>query len=167
MKNNENIKELTKMAVLVALTATLTLIVRIPTPTGGNINLGDVVIFIASFLLGGLNGGFIGGVGSAIADLIGGSSNFVIATLIIKFLEGFVVGTLFYLFKNKNIIAIILSSSAGAFVMVLGYFIFEYFCFGIGTAISVLLPNIIQGLVCIILAVMLKSIITPKYLLKN
>ena len=150
------------MAVLVALTATLTLIVRIPTPTGGNINLGDVVIFIASFLLGGLRGGIIGGIGSATADLIGGSHSFVIATLIIKFLEGFVVGELFYLFKNKNNVAIILSSSAGAFIMVLGYFIFEYFCFGIGVAISVVLPNIIQGIVCVILAVILKSIIPKK-----
>ena len=162
MKNNENIKTLTKMAVLIALTATLTLIIRIPTPTGGNINLGDIVIFIASFLLGGLKGGFIGGVGSAIADLLGGSNNFVFATLIIKFLEGFAVGKLFDIFKKKNSIAIILSASVGAVIMVIGYFVFEYFCFGIGTAISVVIPNIIQGIVCVILAVILQPIFIKK-----
>ena len=162
MKNNENIKTITKMAVLTALTATLTLIIRIPTPTGGNINLGDLVIFITSFLLGGLKGGIVGGVGSATADLIGGSSNFVIATLIIKFLEGLVVGKLFDCFKNKSSIAIILSASIGAIIMVLGYFIFEYFCFGIGAAISVVIPNIFQGVVCVILAFMLQTIFIKK-----
>lgn len=159
---DEKIKTLTKMAVLTALTAVLTLIIRIPTPTGGNINLGDVVIFISSFLLGGSRGGLVGGIGSATADLLGGSSNFVIATLIIKFLEGFAVGQLFNLFKKQNTIAIILSASAGAFIMVLGYFIFEYFFFGIGTAISVVLPNIMQGIVCVILAVILQSIFIKK-----
>lgn len=159
---DEKIKTLTKMAVLTALTAVLTLIIRIPTPTGGNINLGDVVIFISSFLLGGFRGGLVGGIGSATADLLGGSSNFVIATLIIKFLEGFAVGQLFNLFKKQNTIAIILSASAGAFIMVLGYFIFEYFFFGIGTAISVVLPNIMQGIVCVILAVILQSIFIKK-----
>ena len=159
---DEKIKTLTKMAVLTALTAVLTLIIRIPTPTGGNINLGDVVIFISSFLLGGSRGGLVGGIGSATADLLGGSSNFVIATLIIKFLEGFIVGQLFNLFKKQNTIAIILSASAGAFIMVLGYFIFEYFFFGIGTAISVVLPNIMQGIVCVILAVILQSIFIKK-----
>ena len=159
---DEKIKTLTKMAVLTALTAVLTLIIRIPTPTGGNINLGDVVIFISSFLLGGFRGGLVGGIGSATADLLGGSSNFVIATLIIKFLEGFIVGQLFNLFKKQNTIAIILSASTGAFIMVLGYFIFEYFFFGIGTAISVVLPNIMQGIVCVILVVILQSIFIKK-----
>lgn len=159
---DEKIKTLTKMAVLTALTAVLTLIIRIPTPTGGNINLGDAVIFISSFLLGGFRGGLVGGIGSATADLLGGSSNFVIATLIIKFLEGFIVGQLFNLFKKQNTIAIILSASVGAFIMVLGYFIFEYFFFGIGTAISVVLPNIMQGIVCVILVVILQSIFIKK-----
>ena len=154
----KNVKILTKMAVLTALTAVLTLIIRIPTPTGGNINLGDAVIFVSAFLLGGLKGGIVGGIGSAIADFIGGSNNFVFATLVIKFLEGLIVGQLFNLFKTKNTIAIILSSSTGAFIMVLGYFIFEYFCFGVGTAISVILPNMMQGIVCVILAVILQPI---------
>ena len=48
-----------------------TVLVRIPVPGGGYFNLGDVVI-IFSGLFGGWKAGLIaGGIGSALADLIG------------------------------------------------------------------------------------------------
>ena len=68
-----------------------TLLVRIPVPGGGYFNLGDVVI-IFSGLFGGWKAGLIaGGIGSALADLIG-FPVFAPITLIIKGLEGLVAG---------------------------------------------------------------------------
>jgi uncharacterized membrane protein len=54
-----------------ALVAAATLIFRIPNPMGGYFNLGDVTIFAVALTFNPVVGAVAGGVGSAIADLIG------------------------------------------------------------------------------------------------
>ena len=155
------IKTLTENAMLIALTAIVTLAIRIPTPTGGHINLGDTVIILSAIIFGSIRGSLTGGIGSAIADLIGGHYFFIPGTLIIKALEGYLVGTLNSLLKN-TLTARILSGLAGAFIMVLGYFIYEIIFINIAVAISVVVPNTIQGIVCAVLAVIIFPLITKK-----
>lgn len=155
------IKDLTINAMLIALTAIVTLAIRVPTPTGGHINLGDTVIILAAFLFGAVRGALAGGIGSALADLIGGHYFFIPGTLIIKSLEGWIVGTLNSTLKNK-LTARIISGLAGALIMVLGYFIYELIFINIAVAISVVIPNTLQGIVCVILAVSLYPLIGKK-----
>jgi len=79
------------MAVMSALVAVGTLIIRIPNPMGGYFNVGDVMIFVSALTFSPLIGGVAGGLGSAIADIIG-FPLFVVPTLIIKGLEGLIAG---------------------------------------------------------------------------
>ena len=58
-------------AVMSALVAVATLTFRIPNPMGGYFNLGDVTIFAVALTFNPVVGAVAGGVGSAIADLIG------------------------------------------------------------------------------------------------
>lgn len=122
------------VAIFSALIFILTVIIRVPVPTTqGYINIGDIGVMFTGLLFGPIIGGFAGGIGPAIADLIG-YPIFTFPTLLIKGLEGFIVGLISNP-KNKNfridykdIIAVIM----GGIIMVSGYFLVEAFIFGLG-----------------------------------
>ena len=144
------------MAVMSALVAVGTLIVRIPNPMGGYFNVGDVMIFVSALTFNPLIGGVAGGLGSAIADIIG-FPVFAIPTLIIKGLEGLLAG----LITNKksiyrDIIAVLVAGAE----MVTGYFLVEVYLWGIGAALAEVPANIAQialgGLIGIPVALILR-----------
>ncbi|MCW4046915.1 MAG: ECF transporter S component [Candidatus Bathyarchaeota archaeon] len=87
-----DIEKLTKISIFTALVFVATFIIRVPiAATGGYFNLGDSAIYVAALLFGPLVGGIVGGIGAAIADIIG-YPIFVPGTLIIKLCEGVVTG---------------------------------------------------------------------------
>ena len=71
-------------ALLAALTAVATMIIRIPTPTQGYIHLGDGMVLICGILLGPGLGALAAGIGSMMADLIGGYMAWVPGTFAIR-----------------------------------------------------------------------------------
>ena len=71
-------------ALLAALACVATLVIRIPSPTGGYMNLGDTVVLLSAYLLGPAWGAVAAGLGSALADLFSGYTAYVPATLLIK-----------------------------------------------------------------------------------
>ncbi len=141
---------------MIALVFLTTYFTRIPTPLpGGYFNLGDAMIMLAAVFLGPLGGLAAGAIGSGLADLAAGAFLFAPITLVVKGIEGLIVGILAakYLRSGKKrhgnlLIAVI----AGAIIMVAGYFFAEAFllglfdeAFGITAAVAELLPNSIQG----------------------
>lgn len=146
-----NIRHTARNALLVALTATATLVIRIPTPaTQGYINVGDAVVFVSALLFGAQAGAMAGGIGSALADLIGGYTFWAPFTLVIKGAEGFVAGGLFgwtgrTLSKASGIaLAIPTLVMAGGW-MVLGYFLVETQLYGWGPASVSAVGNMVQA----------------------
>jgi len=144
------------MAVMSALVAVGTLIVRIPNPMGGYFNVGDVMIFVSALTFNPLIGGVAGGLGSAIADIIG-FPVFAVPTLIIKGLEGLLAG----LITNKkslyrDIIAVLVAGTE----MITGYFLVEVYLWGVGAALAEVPANIAQialgGLIGIPVALVLR-----------
>ena len=88
-----NVRTTTLFALLIALTTVATMVVQIPTPpTQGYINVGDSMIYVSALLFGPLAGLLAGGIGSALADWLTGYGQFAPYTLVIKGLEGLVVG---------------------------------------------------------------------------
>jgi uncharacterized membrane protein len=87
-------------AVFAALVAAATSVLNISIPsTKGYFNLGDMMVYTAAILTGPLVGGLAGGVGSALSDAYLGYFNFAPGTLVIKGLEGLIVG---YLFRRRD-----------------------------------------------------------------
>lgn len=132
-------KEITLTALLIALTAAATLAIRIPVPaTQGYINLGDSMVYISALLFGPITGLLAGGIGSALADVLGGYSQFAPYTLVIKGLEGIIVGLLAWrLTKGPTptvggVAAAIAAIVAGGTVMVSGYFATEAWVMRLG-----------------------------------
>lgn len=126
------------IGIFAALTCVTTMVISIPIPaTQGFINIGDAIVMIAGLLLGPIIGGIAGGVGSSLADIFLGYTIYAPATLIIKGLEGFIVGLIanpknhFFKFNYRDVIAVI----AGGLIMVFGYFFYEILIFGIPSAL--------------------------------
>lgn len=78
---------------MTALVFVLTFLIKIPVPfTSGYIHLGDSMIYISVIVLGPVFGAFASGVGSMLADVIGGYVQYALPTLIIKSLMALVMG---------------------------------------------------------------------------
>lgn len=73
--------------------ATMLLSVNIPV-TRGYFNIGETMVYTSALLFGPFIGAFTGGVGSMLADLLLGYVVYAPATLVVKGLEGFLVGFL-------------------------------------------------------------------------
>jgi uncharacterized membrane protein len=157
MHNNQ--KTTILIAVIVVMTALVTvgtLIVRIPNPMGGYFNVGDVMIFVAALTFSPIVGCAAGGLGSAIADIIG-FPLFAIPTLVIKGLEGLIAG----LVKNKkSVYRDAIAVVAAGVEMIVGYFLVEAYLWGVGGALAEVPANIAQiaigGLVGIPVALVLR-----------
>ena len=137
----------TKIALSVVLASAVTvstMIIRVPIPaTSGYLNFGDIMIFVSALLFGEYVGGFAGGVGSAIADILGGYPGYAPFTLVIKGLEGVLAG---YIGNGKSLIRDVVGWAAGAAAMVLGYFLVETYImgFGLGAALFEIPSNLLQ-----------------------
>lgn len=106
-------------------------------------NVGDIAVVFCGLFLGRKYGALAGGVGSAIADIIGGFFIFAPVTLVAKSLEGFIAGTIGFS-KLKYYLMPLAGLS-----MVAVYFISETFMpgMGIAAAASELPFNVIQAFV--------------------
>jgi len=126
----------------IVLVMVTTLLIRVPVPGGGYFNFGDVVIVFAALLGGSKSGALAGGIGSALADLIG-FPIFAPITLVAKGLLGLLAG----LGKDKKGWLSILFPVLGGIAMVEGYFLGTWLMpsLGFAAALADLPPNLLQA----------------------
>ena len=157
MPKNEitlNPRTIALIAILTAVTIVFTLAVRIPfAPTRGYFTLADVGVYFAAFAFGPLIGFIVGGLGTGLADIMGGYAHFAIWSFLIHGFQGLVAGLLGY---RKGLAGMVAGWIVGGVVMVGGYFIVEYFLYGpgpaVGEATTINLPQVaIGGLVGLLL----------------
>ncbi|WMM25149.1 ECF transporter S component [Tissierella sp. MB52-C2] len=149
-----NTKIITRMAVLMALTTVMTMVIHIPTiGTNGYLNLGDMVVFLAALTLGKKGGFLVGGLGSGLADILLGYSHYAPITFIVKGLEGYIAGKILEtkLGQDKPIIATVI----GGVWMAFGYYFAEIFMYGAKAALASIPGNLMQGLLGAVAAVVL------------
>ncbi|NLA78860.1 MAG: ECF transporter S component [Erysipelothrix sp.] len=96
----KNIKWLALASLLMALIALVTIVGMVPI-VWGYLNLGDSVIMLSATLLPIHISFIIGGAASAFADVWMGYSQYAIFTLIIKGMEGLMVGYLYQRLSSK------------------------------------------------------------------
>ena len=153
-------------AVFTALVTAATLLIRIPVPaTQGYINLGDAVVIAAGLLLGPRTGLIAGGIGSALADWLGGYAHWAPFTLIIKGLEGFLVGLIVTRPWGNLGKRTVLAAASGGLTVVGGYFIVEVGLYGLEAALVAAMANTIQALCGVVAGVatatVLRKVIGP------
>jgi uncharacterized membrane protein len=138
------IRDIALTALMAALIFVLTAVPRIPVPaTGGYIHLGDVGVTFAACAFGPWVGMVAGGLGTALADLIG-FPQWAIFSLIVHGLQGLAVGWI--LSREVNWLTSALATLAGAILVVGGYFVAGMILQGAAVAALEILPNTIQGI---------------------
>ena len=149
-------RKLTFSALFAALCCVGTLVIVIPLPVG-YFNAGDVFVLLSGWCLGPIYGVLAAGLGSALADVIGGFPVYALATFFIKALDALVAYYAYSALKTliKKPFARTLSAFFGECCMVLGYFLFEIVLYGIAPACGALLGNSLQGIFGAICAVLL------------
>lgn len=142
-----NSLSLSMIGIFGAFTCVVTMVIAFPIPaTNGFINIGDAVVMITGLLFGPIIGGIAGGIGSSLADLFLGFGIYAPATLVIKGLEGFIVGLIAnpkkrHKLNYRDFIAVIV----GGFTMIFGYFFYEVMIYGLPSALyEFILNSIIQ-----------------------
>ncbi len=147
-------------ALLTALVCVATMIIKIPLPSKGYINIGDAVVLLSGWLLSPLYGFLAAGIGSALADIFSGYIIYAPATFVIKGIMALLSCILFKkVFLNSNkIFSRIISGLIAEIVMVGGYFLFEGLLYGFMTAAVNIPANAIQGTAGIILGLLLVEV---------
>ncbi len=135
-------------ALFAALICVATIVIVIPSPTGGYVNPGDSMVLLGAFLLGPAWGAIAAGLGSALADVILGYVVYAPGTLLIKgsmaLLSGFLLRKMC---DSRPAVAAVLASLAGAVVMVSGYFVYSAVFLGYGMGALADVPgNCVQGI---------------------
>lgn len=133
--SDKKIRTMVTAAVLAALSCVATMVVQIPSPMNGYVNLGDCFVLLSGWLLGPWWGAAAGGIGSMLADLLLGYGHYAPGTLIIKGAMALVAALIFKAFK-KNTAGALVGGVAAEVVMVAGYFGYAALLLGkgIGTA---------------------------------
>lgn len=119
-------KNLALGGLLIALVTIGTMTINVPMPaTNGYINIGDSMIFMIAILFGSRFGLLAGGIGSALADIFLGYTHWALPTLIIKGLEGFIVGKIAVEKTSESSLKIrdIIALLVGGTWMVAGYYV--------------------------------------------
>lgn len=167
MTQNSESKLLFQVGIVAAFAALAfvgTMLIRIPIPvTGGYFNLGDTFVMAAALLYGPLVGALVGAIGPAAADAIG-FPQFILATAVVKGLEGLVMGMIVWSSRKERLWPI-LAIGVGIVILVSGYYIFEAVIypamavampfFGVTDAKAALAeipPNLLQGVLSGIVA---------------
>lgn len=171
-----NTKWIVMNGLMIALVFLVTYTTKIPGPVGP-FNIGDAVIMVAAILLGRNSGMLAGSLGSAIADIAMGYAFFSPFTLVVKGLEGYIVGSIAYHGKPENSGAgrKIAGVAAGAVVMIAGYFLSEFLIlpifnkdFGLATAVEELVStNLIQGGVSAVTGYILSTVLIKANIMKH
>lgn len=154
MKTNNNLIKLVTAALMAAMTCVVTMMLPIKIPYG-YIHPGDGFVLLSGIVLGPIYGGLAAGVGSMMADLLGGFPQYAIATFIIKLLAA-MVGAYSYRHIRKR--SVVVAGLLGGIAVTAGYFIFESFLYKSIEAALVPIPfNLIQNL----MGILISSILLP------
>ena len=154
---DKKLKKIVMTALVASLVCVATMIIKLPSPLNGYINLGDCMVLLAGWMLSPAYGFIAAGLGSALADLFSGYVIYAPATAVIKGLMALVA---FYVFKLSNkklgkLSSRIISGVLAEIIMVLGYFIFEGFMYGFVASAVNIPANSVQGIVGLVIGIVL------------
>lgn len=138
-------------ALMAALCCAATLVVQIPAPANGYINLGDCAVLLAAWLLGPIYGAAAAGVGCMLADILAGFAYYAPGTLVIKAAGVVLACWLLKLAGGKSkhtAVALALSGTVAQCAMAALYFLYASVVLGQGYGAAAEIPgNLVQGVI--------------------
>ena len=136
-------------------------------PQGGYINLGDVAIFFTALTFGPFTAFAAGGLGTALADILGGYAQWAPITFFAHGIQGLLIGLLFRMIKKESsvqfIFALFLSFAAGTVIMAGTYFLTGGLMYGFGAAATEIPGNILQNVAGVLVGTSLYFAVRKAY----
>ena len=156
-----NTQKMVMGAMLAALCCVATMVIKIPSPLNGYINLGDCIVLLCGWLLSPHYAFLAAGVGSALADVFSGYVVYAPATFLIKATMALIVCYSYRNLKARfgDMPTKILGAVAAELLMILGYYIFEGFLYGFIPSLVNIPANAVQGVAGIIIALLLSKML--------
>lgn len=147
-------------SMLAALCCVATMLIRVPSPFKGYLNMGDSVVLLAGWILSPAYGVLSAGIGSFLADLFSGYGMYAPATFIIKGLMAYAayIGYKHISKHTKELPSRIISSIIAECIMVGGYFLFEGCLYGFLPSAINIPANAVQGVFGMIAGIILVKI---------
>jgi uncharacterized membrane protein len=134
-----------------ALTAALTYLVRVPSPTGGYTHIGDTLIYLAALLFGPSVGVAVGILGPLAADLLAGYPRWYVS-IVAHGVQGYLAG----LGRGRRFRAQAMMLVAAGLAMSFTYFAVNVYIKGVALATASLIRDVFgQSLVSWILSLLL------------
>lgn len=146
--SKDKLRVLTLAALFTAMTTVATLLIQIPTPTKGYVNLGDAVVNLGAWVLGPVYGAAAAGIGSAIADIVSGYVIYAPVTLVVKAAMAAVSGIVIRSAGKSAapLPARIAAAASAEVIMIVGYALFEALLYHSFSAAMLGVPaNAVQG----------------------
>ena len=153
-------KRIVITALMAAMVCVATMIIKIPSPMKGYLNIGDCIVLLCGWLLAPGYGFVAAGLGSALADIFSGYLTYAPATFLIKGSMALITFACFKL-MNKRIGRLpsqIIGAVLAEIVMVLGYYVFEGFMYGFIPSAVNIPANAVQGAAGLILGIILVKV---------
>ncbi len=140
-------------SLLAALTCVATMVIKIPSPLHGYINLGDCVVLLAGWMLSPTYSFLAAGIGSALADVFSGYVTYAPASFVIKGVMALAAGYVFNHMKNAagELPARIIGGTVAEIIMVAGYLMFESVLYGFVPSLANVPANAVQGVAGLII----------------
>ena len=154
---NTRTKKIVMAALLASLVCIATMIIKIPSPLKGYLNLGDCIVLVAGWMLSPVYGFIAAGLGSALADIFSGYVIYAPATFVIKGAMALIAFYGFKLLHKKlgNLSSQIISGIVAEIAMILGYLVFESFLYGFVPSLLNVPANGVQGIAGLVIGVAL------------
>ncbi len=145
---------------MAAMVCVATMIIKIPSPMKGYLNIGDCIVLLCGWLLAPGYGFVAAGLGSALADMFSGYITYAPATFLIKGSMALIAFACFKLINKRigKLPSQIIGAVLSEIVMVLGYYVFEGFMYGFVPSAVNIPANAVQGAAGLILGIVLVKV---------
>ena len=153
-------KRIVIAALMAAMVCVATMIIKIPSPLKGYLNIGDCVVLLCGWILAPGYGFLAAGLGSALADLFSGYITYAPATFLIKGAMALIAFACFKLMRKRvgRLPSRIIGAVLAEIAMVLGYYVFEGFLYGFIPSAVNIPANAVQGAAGLILGIALVEV---------
>ena len=145
---HQKTKRIVITALMTSMVCVATMIIKIPSPMKGYLNIGDCIVLLCGWLLPPGYGFIAAGLGSALADLFSGYVVYAPATFLIKGSMALVAFACFKLMHKKigKLASYIVGGVLAEMLMISGYFVFEGILYGFAPSLVNIPANGVQGI---------------------
>lgn len=164
--SDSQVKSITKTGIMTALVFLATFIIKIPSPNGYT-HLGDCLIFVAVLILGTKRGALAGGMGAALADLMGGYTQWILPTFFIKAIMAIIMGIITYKLLPKFRFSWLIGAVLGGIAQIILYTLAKFPMYGVAYAVTRLPGLALQTIFGIIIAAVIIAVLNESHLIQK